>query len=125
MASYILGSDYQIAPGVPDASRIQFLGFTLPDPDQTPGVFERQRAQDDGVENAEDGGIGSDSERQHQDHHSNKTWFARKHPERVRVIAAQLIQKRDFHPTHGNSTAPRDKPIVSSTGINPGDRESN
>jgi hypothetical protein len=48
--------------------------------DQAIGIPIRQRAQEHGIDDAEDGCIGADAQRQHGDRHAGKQTLSKEHP---------------------------------------------
>jgi hypothetical protein len=61
--------------------------------DERIGLHKRQRPQEHGVDNAEDGGVGPNAEPQHGDHSHRERRRAEEHAQRV----SQVGEKRTNH----------------------------
>jgi hypothetical protein len=61
---------------------------------QLMGLFVRERAQEDGVDDAEDGGVGTDSERQGNHGNGREAGSPDPRPERVANVLEGLLHAR-------------------------------
>ncbi len=70
------------------------LGVAIADGHEPLGIRIRQRAQEDGVDHGEDGGVGADAERQRDQRRGGEAGRAPQHAEAVAQVLPQHLEKR-------------------------------